>query len=101
LYEPAYRQVYEGKAQIKMAIRVPKVGLIAGSQVIEGKISRGSVAKVMRGRDLLIETRVEGLKRFKDDVREVPEGLECGIHLADFDAFEEGDVIESYVLEQE
>jgi translation initiation factor IF-2 len=101
LYEPTYRQVYEGKAEIKMPIRVPKVGLIAGSQVTEGKISRGSVAKVMRGREMLIETRVEGLRRFKDDVREVSEGLECGIHLANFDAFEEGDIIESYVLEQE
>jgi translation initiation factor IF-2 len=101
LYEPTYRQVYEGKAEIKMPIKVPKVGLIAGSLVTEGKISRGSVAKVMRAKELVIETRVEGLRRFKDDVREVAEGLECGIHLANFDAFEEGDVIESYVLEQE
>jgi translation initiation factor IF-2 len=101
LYEPTYRQVYEGKAEIKMPIKVPKIGFIAGSQVGEGKISRGSVAKVYRGKELLIETRISSLKRFKDDVREVAQGYECGIELENFQDFTEGDIIESYVLEQE
>jgi translation initiation factor IF-2 len=80
---------------------VPKIGLIAGSQVVEGKVSRGSVAKVMRGRELLIETKIASLRRFKEDVKEVLEGLECGIHLDNYQDFQEGDIIESYILEQE
>jgi translation initiation factor IF-2 len=101
MYEPTYRQVFEGRAEIKVPIRVPKIGLIAGSQVSEGKISRGSVAKVFRGREMVAETRITSLKRFKDDVREVAQGYECGIELENFQEFTEGDVIESYILEQE
>jgi translation initiation factor IF-2 len=101
LYEPTFKEVFEGKAEIKMPIKVPKIGLIAGSLVTEGKISRGSVAKVHRGRDLVADTKVASLRRFKEDVKEVIEGLECGIHLENFQDFEEGDVIESFVLEQE
>jgi translation initiation factor IF-2 len=101
LYEPTFRQVYEGRAEIKVPIRVPKIGFIAGSQVSDGKITRNSVAKVSRGKELLIETKIASLKRFKDDVREVAQGYECGIELENFQAFQEGDVIESYVLEQE
>jgi translation initiation factor IF-2 len=101
LYEPTFRQVYEGKAEVRKPIRVPKVGNIAGSQVTEGKISRGSVGKVYRGKELLAEGRISNLKRFKDDVREVQEGYECGIQLDDFQDFQEGDVIESFALEQE
>jgi len=101
LYEPTFRQVYEGKAEVRMPIRVPKVGNIAGSQVMEGKVSRGSVAKLYRGKQVVIETKIANLKRFKDDVREVQQGYECGIELADYHEFEEGDIIEAYVLEQE
>jgi translation initiation factor IF-2 len=101
LYEPTFRQVFEGKAEIKVPIKVPKIGVIAGSQVTEGKVSRGSVAKVYRGKELVAETKIAGLKRFKDDVREVVEGYECGIELESFQGFQEGDVIESFALEQE
>ena len=101
MYEPTFKEVFEGKAEIKMPIKVPKIGLIAGSLVSEGKISRGSVAKVYRGKDLVKETRVASLRRFKEDVKEVIEGLECGIHLEDYQEFAEGDIVESYVLEQE
>ncbi|MEA2645426.1 MAG: translation initiation factor [Chloroflexota bacterium] len=101
MYEPTFKQVFEGKAEIKMPIKVPKIGLIAGSLVTEGRISRGSVAKVFRGKEMVRETKVESLRRFKEDVREVIEGLECGIHLEDYQEFAEGDVVESYVLEQE
>jgi translation initiation factor IF-2 len=101
MYEPTYRQVYEGKAEIKMPIKVPKIGFIAGSQVTEGKLTRNSVAKVYRGKELLTETRISSLRRFKDDVKEVAQGYECGIELDGFQDFQEGDIIESYVLEQE
>ncbi|MFY9614289.1 MAG: translation initiation factor IF-2 [Candidatus Dormiibacterota bacterium] len=101
MYEPTFKEVFEGKAEIKLPIKVPKIGLIAGSLVTEGKVSRGSVAKVHRGRDIVIETKITSLRRFKEDVREVIEGLECGIHLENFQEFEEGDIIESFVLQQE
>ena len=101
MYEPTFKEVWEGKAEIKVPIKVPKIGFIAGSQVSEGKVSRNSVAKVYRGKELLIETKISSLKRFKDDVREVAQGFECGIELAGFQEFQEGDTIESFILEQE
>jgi len=101
MYEPTFRQVFEGRAEVKMLIKVPKIGFIAGSQVVEGKLTRNSVGKIFRGKEQIGETRISGLKRFKDDVREVAQGYECGIELEDFQGFQEGDVIESYILQQE
>ena len=101
MYEPVFKEVFEGKAEIRVPIKVPKIGFIAGSQVTEGKVTRGSVAKVYRGKDLLKETKISSLRRFKDDVKEVAEGYECGIELADIQDFAAGDIIESFVLEQE
>jgi translation initiation factor IF-2 len=101
MYEPTFRQVYEGKAEIKVPIKVPKIGFIAGSQVVEGKITRNSIGKVFRGKEQIAETKISSLRRFKDDVKEVAQGYECGIELDDFQGFQEGDVIESYILEQE
>ena len=101
MYEPTFRQVFEGKAEIKMPIKVPKIGFIAGSQVVEGKITRNSIGKIFRGKEQIGETRISSLRRFKDDVKEVAQGYECGIELDDFQGFQEGDVIESFVLEQE
>ena len=101
MYEPTFKQVFEGKAEIKVPIKVPKIGFIAGSQVSEGKITRNSVAKIFRGKEMIGETRVASLRRFKDDVKEVAQGFECGIELDNFQGFEAGDIIESYVLEQE
>ena len=101
MYEPTFKEVFEGRAEIKVPIKVPKIGLIAGSLVTEGKVSRGSVAKVHRGRDIVVETKIASLRRFKEDVKEVIEGLECGIHLEDYQEFQEGDIVESFVLERE
>jgi translation initiation factor IF-2 len=101
MYEPTFKEVWEGRAEIKVPIKVPKIGFIAGSQVSEGKISRNSVAKVYRGKELLVQTKISSLKRFKDDVREVAQGFECGIELEGFQDFQEGDTIESFILEQE
>ncbi|MFN2466269.1 MAG: translation initiation factor IF-2 [Candidatus Dormibacteria bacterium] len=101
MYEPTYRQVFEGRAEIKVPIKVPKIGFIAGSQVTEGKVTRGSVAKIHRGKELIGETKIASLRRFKDDVKEVAQGYECGIELDAFQGFEAGDIIESFILEQE
>jgi len=101
MYEPTFKQVFEGRAEIKVPIKVPKIGFIAGSQVSEGKITRNSVAKIFRGKEMVSETRIASLRRFKDDVKEVAQGFECGIELENFQGFEAGDIIEAYVLEQE
>lgn len=101
MYEPVFVQVFEGKAEVLKPIRVPKVGIIAGSKVTEGKVSRGSVFKLYRGKDLLKEGKIATLKRFKDDAREVSAGLECGIGLDGFEDVQEGDLLEVYALQRE
>ncbi len=100
LYEPTFIQVWEGRAEVLTPIRIPKVGIIAGSRVLDGKISSGSTAKVLRGNDLIFEGPIGGLKRFKDDAKEVVAGLECGIRVDGYQDFQQGDVIEAYQVRQ-
>ncbi len=100
LHEPTFEEVFEGRAEVKARIRVPRVGVIAGSQVSEGKITRGSLAVVLRDGKEIHRTQVVSLRRFKDDVREVAQGYECGIDLGDYQDFAEGDILECYVVEQ-
>ena len=100
LYEPTFVQVWEGRAQVLTPIRIPKIGLIAGSRVEDGKITSGSVAKLLRDNKQIHEGQIAGLKRFKDDVKEVVAGLECGIRIEGYQDFQEGDVIESYQVKQ-
>jgi translation initiation factor IF-2 len=101
LREPTFRQVWEGRAEVVMPIRIPRLGLIAGSRVVDGRITRGSHVKLSRGRDQVWEGRISSLKHFKEDVREMIAGQECGIGLESFEGFEAGDVIESFRLERE
>jgi translation initiation factor IF-2 len=100
LHEPTFEEVFEGRAEVKARIRVPRVGIIAGSQVTEGKITRGSLAVVQRDGQEIHRTLVVSLRRFKDDVREVAQGYECGIDLGDYQDFAEGDILECYVVQQ-
>jgi translation initiation factor IF-2 len=100
LYEPTFVQVWEGRAAVLTPIKIPKVGVIAGSRVEDGKITSGSTAKVLRDSKLIHEGQIGGLKRFKDDVKEVAAGLECGIRVDGYQDFQEGDVIESYQVKQ-
>lgn len=100
LYEPTFVQVWEGRAEVLTPIKIPKVGIIAGSRVQDGKITSGSVAKLLRDNKQIHEGQIAGLKRFKDDVKEVTAGLECGIRVDGYQDFQEGDVIESYQVKQ-
>ena len=100
LHEPTFEEVFEGRATVKLRIRVPRVGFIAGCQVGEGKVSRGDLAVVIRGGKEVHRTQVASLRRFKDDVREVAQGYECGIELGDYQEFEEGDTLDCYVVQQ-
>jgi translation initiation factor IF-2 len=101
LREPTYRQVWEGRAEVLTPIKIPRLGLIAGSRVEEGKVTRGDLVKLMRGREQVWEGRINSLKHFKDDVREMVAGQECGIGLEGFEGFEVGDKMETFRLELE
>ena len=101
LREPTYRQIREGKVEVVIPIKIPRQGVIAGSRVVEGKITRGGWAKLLRGKEQIFEGRISSLKHFKEDVREMSEGQECGVGLEGFEAFQPGDVMETYRLERE
>ena len=92
--EPVFEQQYLGRAEVRMVIRHPKSGNIAGSYITDGMFKRNAKAKVTRGKEVVYEGTVVGLKRFKDDVREVQQGYECGINL-DWEGVMEGDIIEA------
>ena len=97
LLAPKMIEQVEGHAEVRMVIKAGRAGNIAGSYVTDGRIVRGTQARVFRGSDLLADTRITSLKRFKDDVREVATGFECGIGL-DLDDIAEGDMIECYQM---
>jgi translation initiation factor IF-2 len=98
LLEPTYRQVSTGRAEVRQLFSTPK-GTIAGSMVQSGKITRQAKVKVMRAEQLVHEGGLSSLRRFKDDVKEVNTGFECGIGIEGFDDVQVGDILEFYVLE--
>lgn len=100
LLQPEIKEVSLGKAEVRQIFTVGKTGKIAGCSVIEGKIQRGKTAKVFRdGKEIFVGI-IDQLKRFKDDVKEVKEGFECGISFAKFNDLEEGDIIEVSTTEE-
>jgi translation initiation factor IF-2 len=98
MLEPEVVESVQGRAEVRQVFRVGRGQAIAGSYVTDGRIVRGG-ARVYRGGQLIATDRITSLRRFKDDVREVASGYECGIGLASFHAFEELDVIESFTTE--
>jgi translation initiation factor IF-2 len=100
MLEPEYEEVLIGKAEVRLVIRIPKIGNIAGSYVRDGELKRNATVKVMRGGQKLFEGKVSSLKHEKDDVREVKQGFECGIGVDGFESFRAGDIIEFYVKQQ-
>jgi translation initiation factor IF-2 len=100
MLEPEIVERVLGKAEVRKIFRASRMGLVAGSMVVEGTIERNANARVYRGDEVVFEGRIVSLKRFKDDVREVSENFECGIGLSGFDALQESDVIEAFVVEE-
>ncbi len=100
LLAPEIKEVEQGQAEIRSIIKVPKVGNIAGSYVTDGKITRHSKIRVIRDGIVIHDGEIAALKRFKDDVKEVASGYECGISLERFNDFKEGDIFEAYILEE-
>ncbi|MCX7641485.1 MAG: translation initiation factor IF-2 [Elusimicrobiales bacterium] len=99
MLEPEIVDMVIGKAEIKQIFEI-SVGKVCGCMVIDGKITRNSSAKIIRNGDIIGEGKIVGLKRFKDDVKEVDKGYECGIMVDGFKNFEVGDIIEAYVKEE-
>ncbi|HBR08257.1 MAG TPA: translation initiation factor IF-2, partial [Clostridiales bacterium] len=100
LLDPDFKEVVQGHAEVRQIIKVPKIGLIAGSYVIHGKITRQSEVRIVRDGIVVFEGKILSLRRFKDDVKEVTAGYECGIQLEKYNDEREGDIIEAYVMRQ-
>jgi len=100
LLEPFLKEVFVGRASVKQVFKVTKAGTIAGSIVVKGKIVRSGIVKLVRDKNVVYEGKIASLKRFKDDVREVAEGVECGIGLDRHDDIRAGDLVEIYQVEK-
>ena len=101
MLKPIMKEIIQGQVEVRQVFKASRLGNIAGSYVTEGKISRNSQVRVIRDGTVVHESgRLASLKRFKDDVREVSSGYECGILLENFNDLREGDIIEAYVMEQ-
>ena len=97
---PTYKEVVQGRAEVRQTIHVPNVGTIAGSYVTDGKVTRNSLIRIIRDGVIIAEDKISSLKRFKDDVREVAQSFECGIGLERFNDIKVGDVFEAYIMEE-
>lgn len=100
MLDPEYKEVVQGRVEVRATFKVSSVGTIAGCYVTEGKINRNNDIRVIRNGIVVYEGKLASLKRFKDDVKEVASGYECGLSIEKFNDIKEGDVIESYSMEQ-
>jgi translation initiation factor IF-2 len=100
MLKPEEREIELGRAEVRALFRVPRVGVVAGSYVVSGNITRNSRARVVRDGVVVYEGRIGSLRRFKDDVREVAEGFECGISIENFQDVHEGDIIEAFEVRE-
>jgi len=99
LMEPVFAEIIDGHAEVRALFRV-RGGRIAGCFVTDGMVRRNSLARVLRGGEMLHESRVSSLRHFKEDVREMANGQECGIGVERFETFQVGDIIEAFHTEQ-
>jgi translation initiation factor IF-2 len=100
MLDPEYEEKVTGQAEVRTTFKVSKVGTIAGCYVTDGKINRDSGVRLIRDGIVIFEGQLDTLKRFKDDVKEVAQGYECGITIEKFNDIKEGDIIEAYVMQE-
>ena len=100
LLEPTIKETYQGRAEVRETFRIPKVGTIAGCQVVDGLIKRDSEVRLLRDNVVVFKGKVGSLRRFKDDASEVRNGMECGIAIANYSDIKVSDVIEAFVTER-
>ncbi|HOK43169.1 MAG TPA: translation initiation factor IF-2, partial [Thermoclostridium caenicola] len=98
--KPTYKEVVDGHVEIRQLFKVSSVGTIGGAYVLDGKIARNSDIRLVRNGIVIYEGKLASLKRFKDDVREVAAGYECGLMIEKFNDIKEGDIIEAYHMEE-
>ena len=100
MLSPKFREAVLGKAEVRQVYKISNVGAVAGSYVIDGKITRSCEIRVVRDGIVIAEDKIDSLKRFKDDVKEVAKGYECGISLERFADIKEGDILEGFIMEE-
>ncbi len=100
LLEPEILEKEIGEAEVRQVFQMSKAGAVAGSYVKSGEVNRNALVKVLRDGDIIFEGKISSLKRFKDDVKEVQSGFECGIGIEGFEELEEGDILRFYVKEE-
>lgn len=99
MLDPEYKEVINGKAEVRMVYKISNIGTIAGCYVIDGKILRNSEVRIIRDGIVIFESTLASLKRFKDDAKEVNSGYECGLSVDKFNDIKEGDIIESFSMQ--
>ena len=97
---PKFRDVEMGKAEVRSVFKLSSAGTIAGCYITTGKITRNCKIRVVRDGIVVFEDEISSLKRFKDDVKEVATGYECGVGLEKFNDIKEGDILEGYITEE-
>ncbi len=97
---PTFKEVLQGHIEVRQTIKVPNVGMIAGSYVLDGKVTRQSQIRIVRDGIVIMEDQISSLRRFKDDVKEVATGYECGIGLAKCLDIQVGDILEAFIMEE-
>ena len=100
LLEPIIKETYKGRAEVRAAIKLSKVGMVAGSYVTDGTFTRNCEVRVLRDNVVVHTGKISGLRRFKDDVSEVKQGFECGISIANFSDVKPGDILEAFISEK-
>lgn len=100
MLEPKYKEVVTGRAEVRAIFKASSIGTIAGCYVQEGKIRRNGGIRIVREGIVIFEGRIESLKRFKDDAREVLQGFECGVSIENFNDIKEGDILECFVSQE-
>ncbi|MDA9793212.1 translation initiation factor IF-2 [Bacteriovoracaceae bacterium] len=100
MLDPEFIEIYIGRAEVKDTFTIPKIGTIAGSSVIDGKIAKGCNIRLLREGKIIFDGKLSSLKRFKDDVKEVKNGYECGVGLEGFDDVKVEDIFEAYMMEE-
>lgn len=98
MLDPVYEEKVIGHAEVRQTYKASNVGIIAGSYVLDGNITRNASVRITREGNLIFEGKIASLKRFKDDVKEVKAGFECGIVLENFNDIAEEDQIEAYIM---
>ncbi|QWU14129.1 translation initiation factor IF-2 [Paenibacillus sophorae] len=99
MLDPVFKESVIGHAEVRSVFKISKVGAVAGCMVTDGKITRNAETRLIRGGIVVFEGKIDSLKRFKDDAKEVAQGYECGITLERYNDLQEGDIIEAFIME--